>query len=391
MITSPIHWLFLLVAVVVFWSVPKAWRDRVLCLFSAAYLVWLAPGPGIGFVVTAVLFHRLATPVAAAPGRGWLAVIAAAVAALALVKYGNALLVLAGGRAAARIAIPMGISYFVFKAIHYIVEVHRGAIRAPSLPAFVSYMLFFPVFTAGPIERFDHFWSRQSDRPSFGDVSWGLTRIAHGLIKRFVILELGLAPLAGALGSAEGLLANLAILPWYKVVAFLVGALLTTYLDFSAYSDIAIGSSRLFGFRIQENFNWPILARSLQEFWKRWHMSLVNWCQSYIYMPLIGRTRNPYLAALATFVVIALWHDATLNWIAWGLHHGAGLCAHMKWSRFKRSLSWWPKERGLVGWWGWPVTFGYVAASQAYLVAAPFGLYPALRILAKLVFVTLPA
>jgi alginate O-acetyltransferase complex protein AlgI len=169
--------------------------------------------------------------------------------------------------------------------------------------------------------------------------------------------------------------------------AFLALTLLYVYLDFSAYTDIAIGSSRLFGLRIMENFNLPFLATSLQGFWQRWHMTLANWCRTYIYMPMIGLTRNPYAAVIATFVVMGLWHAASPHWVAWGLWHGLGMAGILVWQRFatRRKIRFFKTRAGAVT--GWAMTMAYVTLGGAFtllhgrepvfqsvrLIAAAFG------------------
>ena len=150
------------------------------------------------------------------------------------------------------------------------------------------------------------------------------------------------------------------------VWAALLLTLAYVYLDFSAYTDIAIGSARLFGLKIMENFNLPFLATSLQNFWQRWHMTLANWCRTYIYMPMIGLTRNPYWAVIATFVVMGLWHSAGPHWVAWGLWHGLGLAFLLQWSRFtaKRKIKIMKSPGGKVA--GWAMTMCYVALGGAF-------------------------
>ena len=100
---------------------------------------------------------------------------------------------------------------------------------------------------------------------------------------------------------------------------------------------MAIGLSMLFGIRIAENFRFPLLAANLSDFWKRWHISLSSWCQTYIYLPALGITRNPYLAILATFVVMGLWHAISWQWLCWGLWHAFGLMVHLRWRRWTRN------------------------------------------------------
>jgi alginate O-acetyltransferase complex protein AlgI len=195
-------------------------------------------------------------------------------------------------------------------------------------------------------------------------------------------------PLLGTVVSTQLLLQYLPVMStpriwWHFLISFLI-----FYLDFSAYSDIAIGASRLFGLRIMENFNWPILAPSIGHFWRRWHMSLASWCQLYIYIPLIGLTRNPYAASYAAFFIIGLWHAGTWGWILWGLYHGTGIAAFVYWSQLKR-------RRKLAIPDSFPFRLAGNMATLAFVSAA--GVFPALdmaggslgdvlRVYAKLLF-----
>jgi alginate O-acetyltransferase complex protein AlgI len=163
------------------------------------------------------------------------------------------------------------------------------------------------------------------------------------------------------------------------------------YLDFSAYSDIAIGSSQLFGIRIMENFNWPIFAENISVFWKRWHMTLSGWCQTYIYLPVIGLTRNPYVATYLTFIAIGLWHSGTTGALAWGLYHGTGISVFGYWNRYRRRRKWRGLDRPYGKCLSIPLTFSFVSAGSVFFatdgVASPYGV---LRVFAKLIFIDLP-
>src|SRR5262249_47825752 len=172
------------------------------------------------------------------------------------------------------------------------------------------WMFLFPAFTAGPIERFDHFLSHQELNLRLQSIVDGTTRIIHGLIKKFIIAEIMLGP-AFTYASHGLLVQRLGSTPTWSVWLSATAVYLYLYMDFSGYSDIAIGGSRLFGLRIMENFTFPIIASSTPDFWKRWHMTLTGWCQSYIYMPMLGFTRNSYIAVYATFVAIGLWHGGS--------------------------------------------------------------------------------
>ncbi|MDY6992387.1 MAG: MBOAT family O-acyltransferase, partial [Pseudomonadota bacterium] len=298
----------------------------------------------------------------------------------------------------AQLIIPLGISYFTFKLIHYAVEVSRGNITDRSLSQFLSYIFLFPIFTAGPIERFDHYLAHQDQKWQLDSMVYGLTRIIHGLIKKFYIAGMVIAPFFGPYGDIGGpnagaLLFNLSILPTYKIWGFVVLSFLYMYIDFSAYSDIAIGASRLFGIRIMENFNFPIIAPNISNFWKRWHMTLAGWCQAYVYMPMIGLTRNPYIAVYSTMLAMGLWHAGSLNRIGWGLYHATGLVIHLTWSRFKRRKKWQFLDQMLITrYLGIPITFLFVSGSFAFSTTdGNGGFYGALRILAKMFFINLPA
>ena len=117
---------------------------------------------------------------------------------------------------------------------------------------------------------------------------------------------------------------------------FLVCSFLYAYLDFSAYSDLAIGTARLFGFRICENFNYPILKPNLSEFWKSWHMSLSAWCRDYVYLPVLAKTRMPRLALYASMMTIGAWHYVNFNWLVWGALHATGLVVLLYWQQYRK-------------------------------------------------------
>jgi alginate O-acetyltransferase complex protein AlgI len=387
-------WGIVAVTVVVFWLLPARLRVGFLALVSIGYLLTLEPA-GVAALLAFALGCYFFAPYAATGRLPHMIVpilVLALLGYLAYFKYVPRLVAtLAAGSLGASIAIPLGISYFTFKLIHYVIEVGRGNIVDRSLSQFFCYVFLFPIFSAGPIERFDHFLANQDRQWQLPSTVEGVTRIFHGLIKKFVFASLLLLPLDGGLDALPGLVDRLGTVPTYKIWAFLVIAYLYAYLDFSAYSDVAIGCSRLFGFRIAENFNFPVLAADIGTFWKRWHMTLANWCQAYVYMPTLGLTRNPYAALYATMLAMGLWHAGSLNWVAWGLYHATGLAIFLTWSRIKRQRRWFFLDRGLWRFAGVPVTFAFVTASFAFTASYGLGVYTGVRLLAKLFFINLPA
>lgn len=379
----------LAVAVPLFWLLPARFRHAFLGLVSCGYLYAHAPGSVLGLLAWLVLFWSL-TP-RLAPGSNtsrrvlW-ALILGILGFLAFFKYAAPLVeTLSSGSAALQILIPLGISYYTFKLIHYAAEVARGAIVHPSFWQFFCYMMLLPIFTAGPIQRFDHFLANQDHQWNLQTTVEGLTRIVHGLVKAFVFAtflkeqlyqgELPPSSLTGSLVGVDVLQLWGATLVMYLYV----------YLDFSAYTDIAIGCSRLFGIRIMENFNFPVIATNIRDYWRRWHMSLSGWCQAYVYMPVLGLYRRPMLSLYATFLVIGLWHAGTLNRIGWGMYHATGVAVYTAWNRFRRKQGWvWFDSRpawlvSLV------VTQLFVCGSMSFLILGEEqGLGGSLRILAKL-------
>jgi alginate O-acetyltransferase complex protein AlgI len=220
-----------------------------------------------------------------------------------------------------RLPLPLGISFFTFHVISYLVDVYRGAARPQrSLIAFTLYMLNFPQMIAGPIIRYRQIADQLDKRQAtLAGVEAGTLRFVTGLAKKLLIADpIGsVADQVFAL-QADGLSSALA---WVGVVSYS----LQIYFDFSGYSDMAIGLARMFGFTFPENFNHPYAASSVQDFWHRWHMTLSFWFRDYVYIPLGGNrfgdwttTRNLWIV----FLLAGLWHGASWTFVAWGLWHG---------------------------------------------------------------------
>lgn len=389
-------WFLLAMSVVVFWSLPRRWRGFLLTAFWFLYLVTLdTGGPVNGPILALVLgvaFYGILPRSGSRLVRARVVttcLIVAALGILAYVKYLPSVEARFGLSAMPAIALPLGISYFTFKLIHYAVEVRRGTIPQHRFGEFLGYLLHFPTFTLGPIERFDHYLNHREARWRSEFAVDGLNRIVHGLVKRYALADVLLPVLFGPMPAVGQLLDDLPSYSPWEVWWFLIRTYLYAYLDFSGYSDMAIGTSRLFGVRIMENFHFPILATNISDFWQRWHMTLAGWCQSYVYMPLIGLTRNPYLATYGAFATMGLWHAGTLQWLAWGLWHASGIAGFVLWRRLKLRRRWVarsPKGSRLVG---WMLTQLFVSAGYSFTCTFPQHTFPdSLRILARLVGVS---
>jgi alginate O-acetyltransferase complex protein AlgI len=395
MVQSGFFWVFLCVAVGGYWLTPTAWRPVCLTVLSIAYLSTLAPLSVLAVCGWSLVFFFLAVRHPKESRRRtlplvWL--ILGILSYLAYYKYIPPLHAVWQPDSASNPLIPLGISYFTFKLIHYAVEVRRGAIEKHTLGQFMSYMLIFPIFTAGPIERFDHFQESRGAEWSMEHLAVGSTRIVHGLIKKVVIAEMVLRPAMRGFDSGSTIVTRIHVLPFYKVWVILTLYYLLIYMDFSAYSDIAIGCSRLFGIRIMENFRLPVLASNLSMYWKRWHISLSSWCQTYAYMPMLGLTRNPYIATYTSFLVMGLWHAGTLNRVGWGLYQATGVAIYMRWSVLRRKRKWKTMNKAPWSWIATVMTVGFIIPSGAFLIVEEGGhFWDAIRILGKLCGIDLPA
>jgi D-alanyl-lipoteichoic acid acyltransferase DltB (MBOAT superfamily) len=214
---------------------------------------------------------------------------------------------------------------------------------------YLAFILFFPTMVAGPIKRYQDFQPKLRHPSAQWPLDWqrGITRILCGLVKKFAIADL-LSAVTANLNHDAIALADRRILPLW-----LLAYGIKIYIDFSAYSDIAIGSARLFGIRVPENFDWPYLRINIAEFWSHWHMSLYRWLIDYIFIPLGGSRVAPgrvYINVLITMMISGLWHGAGLNFLVWGLWHGLLLCGHRLWrtmcpppenpTRLRIGLSW---------------------------------------------------
>ncbi|MGE5405719.1 MAG: MBOAT family O-acyltransferase [Candidatus Saccharibacteria bacterium] len=229
-----------------------------------------------------------------------------------------------------KVFIPIGISYFIFKMIHYVVDSFKGKIEEHSPADFLNYIFFFPILISGPIERFQPFLAnlKAGDRFSMENIYAGLPRIASGLFKKVV--------LADTLGATAAMMQQPNLTAeqyWLASFAYT----LQLYFDFAGYSDMAIGISRLFGFTIMENFDWPYLAQNVSDFWKRWHRSLTGWFRDYLFIPIGGSRGGLGLVIRNTLIVMAvtgLWHGAGWHFVFWGLYHAVGLIALRLYRKF---------------------------------------------------------
>ena len=224
--------------------------------------------------------------------------------------------------------LPVGISFYTFQTMSYTIDVYNRKNKPyEDFLSFSCYAAFFPQLVAGPIVRADHF-EKEIEKvlsPSSMRIRLGLTLIVYGLAKKLIIADNMAIHVNTIFDDVEGL-TNIGLV-WWGALAFGI----QIYCDFSAYTDIAIGSAHLLGITLPENFDSPYTATSPQDFWRKWHISLSTWLRDYLYIPLGGSRNGPrvmFFALMTTMLLGGLWHGASWNFVLWGLIHGLLLIIH---------------------------------------------------------------
>lgn len=215
-----------------------------------------------------------------------------------------------------KLSMPIGISFFTFQTMSYVIDVYRGdADVQKSFFRLLLYVSFFPQLVAGPIVRYKDIEMQLYDRQvSFEKLNDGMFRFSVGLVKKVLIADCCDTAITALLSLSDVTFAG----RWAAALFFT----LQLYFDFSGYSDMAIGLGRMFGFEFLENFNYPLVSRSATEFWRRWHMSLGSFFRDYVYIPLGGNRHDQQRNILVVWFLTGLWHGAAWNFILWGLYYG---------------------------------------------------------------------
>jgi alginate O-acetyltransferase complex protein AlgI len=264
----------------------------------------------------------------------------------------------------------LGFSYVAFRLIHTLRDRMTGRLPEVTLQEYITYVIFFPAFTAGPIDRIERFIRdlRTGQPLTAEEFAQGGRRLAVGLFKKFALAD-SLALIA--LNATNALQVKVNGWMWVLLYAYTF----QIYFDFSGYTDIAIGMGRWLGFQLPENFNAPYLKPNLTVFWNNWHMTLTQWFRAYFFNPVTRAMRSwkkplqawliIFTTQLATMVLIGLWHGISWNFVLWGLWHGLGLFIHNRWSELlKPHAAWFEQRPGLkkaLGILGMVITFNYVA------------------------------
>ena len=314
---------FLPILLLVYFLVPKKYKNLVLLIFSLIFYFLGEPKYIVILILSCLLNYFFGKKVSTDKNKKlWLIIsVIYNVGQLLIFKYTDFFIeninnVFNSSINYLYIVMPIGISFFTFQAMGYVFDIYMGKHKpASKLLDFMTYISLFPQLVAGPIVRYSDVEKELVKRESnFDKFSEGITRFVIGLSKKVL--------LANVLGEFAGDLVEVDLLSsWLKPILFT----LQIYFDFSGYSDMAIGLGLIFGFRFLENFNYPLIASSITDFWRRWHMSLSSWFRDYVYIPL-GGNRNGLIKQIRNIFVVwfltGFWHGASWNFIIWGLYFG---------------------------------------------------------------------
>lgn len=284
-------------------------------------------------------------------------------------KYANFFLwninaMVAGNFQPLDLILPVGISFYTFQSISYIIDVYKGRVKPTSTwLEYAFFLSFFPALVAGPIVRADYFLP-QLEKPHHAtrrEIWVGLWMIMLGVIKKAIIADY-IAQYNDLIFDSPGTYSG------FETLMGIMGYTMQIYCDFSGYSDMAIGIALIMGFRLARNFNFPYKSQNLTDFWRRWHISLSMWLRDYVYIPLGGNRRGTartYVNNFATMLIGGLWHGAAWRFVFWGAMHGAGLAVHKAGKPYMDCLgNSWP-VKALC----WLVTMSFVAALWVFFRA----------------------
>ena len=328
----PFLYYFLPAVLIVYFAVPKRIKNAVLLLSSLIFYGWGEPKYVILMIATIVAFYFCGLGIGRAKSRKtqkiWLTVsVVIGIALLTVFKYADFFLqsfaaVTGLSIPLLKLALPIGISFYTFQCMSYVVDVYRGtAAPQKNIVTFGAYVALFPQLIAGPIVRYvDVARELENRETTMEDAMTGIRRFLIGLGKKILLAnQLGLLTEVFRASNEKSVLFH-----WLYAVAFM----LHIYFDFSGYSDMAIGLGRIFGFHFIENFNYPYLSKSITEFWRRWHMSLGSWFRDYVYIPLGGNRVGSgrwVFNIMVVWMLTGLWHGASWNFVLWGLLFAAVL------------------------------------------------------------------
>ncbi len=324
-------WVLLPCILLLYYVSPKPFKNSILTVFSLFFYAWGEPRYVVLMIFSVLLNYGFGRLVEKFGKKRWLLALCVTLNLLILgyFKYYNFLAevlnpLLRGfdiALPAIQVTLPIGISFYTFQALSYVVDVYRGENQAQKNPLnMMLYISFFPQLIAGPIVKYHDIEEQIENRTvTLEGFSYGVKRFIFGLGKK-VILANTFAEVVDAVYAYQAADVSQAML-WLTALLYM----LQIYFDFSGYSDMAIGLGKMFGFTFIENFRLPYTATSIQDFWRKWHISLSSWFKEYVYIPLGGNRRGTartYVNLWTVFLLTGIWHGAGWTFIFWGIYHG---------------------------------------------------------------------
>lgn len=368
---------FLPVVLILYYLVPRGqifWKNLVLLVGSLFFYAWGEPVYVLLMLFSIAMDYGLGLWLehekrrGGHPGRVLALAVVLNLLLLGFFKYANFLIgtvngVTGAGLPLLEVSLPIGISFYTFQALSYIIDLYRGEVEVQrSILNFGTYVSLFPQLIAGPIVRMKTVAGELQDRQeTFPDFAAGVRRFTVGLAKKVLLANTAGEIWQTVSGMETGKLPVLTA--WIGLAAFTF----QIYFDFSGYSDMAIGLGRMFGFYFPENFRYPYTATSITDFWRRWHITLSLWLRDYLYIPLGGSRRgNRYLNLIITMALGGLWHGSNIRFLVWGVMHGVGLAVVHAFHELKKRF--WPDgftPSPALHWCGvgaaWLLTFHFVS------------------------------
>ena len=316
---------FLPIFLIVYFIVPKKYKNIVLLIFSFIFYFYGEPKYILLMLLEVLFAYFMTLSLEKNKSNSLLTVmISFHLILLCIFKYFNFIIdnvntIFSSNITLLNIVLPIGISFYTFQIISYEVDVYKGKIKASkNLLEFMTYVFLFPQLIAGPIVRYENINKElKSRKVTFEDFGNGVNRFIIGLFKKVVIAN-NIGELCNTLVGSDEVSV---LLYWILGISYM----LQIYFDFSGYSDIAIGIGKMIGFKFPENFNYPYIADSVTNFWRRWHMTLSSWFRDYVYIPLGGNrvsTLKHIRNIFIVWILTGLWHGASWNFIIWGLYFG---------------------------------------------------------------------
>lgn len=322
----PFVFFFLIIFFALYFIVPKKFKNVVLLIFSLIFYAWGEPIYIILMLFSSIVDYFNGRMIEKYKNKKKIFLILSIIVNISLLgffKYADFLItninmLFNTDFRMLYLNLPIGISFYTFQTMSYSIDVYRGKVKAErNFVNFMTYVSMFPQLIAGPIVRYEDISKELKEREiTYEKISDGFFRFIQGLFKKVLIAN-NVGIIFDSISGLE--LENISVFSaWLSVIAFT----LQIYFDFSGYSDMAIGLGKMMGFSYPENFNYPFIAKSITEFWRRWHMSLSTWFKDYVYIPLGGNRKFQIRNILVVWALTGLWHGASWNFVLWGAYFG---------------------------------------------------------------------